>query len=198
MRNQFKAILVALSVMMLTMPLKAEIGLNYAAMAKKTGKGGGSGSGAAHKGMIVLQPDINLGDHGGWNNRGWAGRTFIPGFTFNADFGVHDYVSVGPYVGFGGRSGVFHIAAGARCSFHWWQLLDDKVGKDLKSDKIDFYLPAYLGFNAFKVRDFKGQFNFGGGAGLGFRYYFIENMGVNLEFGWMEMSYAKIGVQFKI
>ncbi len=177
---------------------------SYAAKSKKQSSGGG---GAAHKGMVILQPDFNLGSHHGFGGRlGYRGYySFVPGFTFNADFGVHDYVSVGPYVGFGGRSGYMHMAFGARGVFHWWQLLDDKVGADLKSDKIDFYLPIHLGVGIDRwkgyywgngSKEWRARFN--GGGGLGFRYYFIDNLGVNLEWGWQEMSFAKIGLTIKV
>ena len=155
-----------------------------------------SSSSAASKGMLIIQPDLNLGDHGGFSkNSGGVG--FIPGFTLNVEYGVHDYVSVGGYFGYGARNKAHHIAVGARGVFHWWQLLDDKVSKDLKSDKIDFYLPLYMGvhigagYSAINT-------NFGMGSGLGLRYYFTDKIGMNLEWGWMEMSVAKIGVQFKL
>lgn len=161
--------------------------------AKYMAKGDGGGDGAAHKGMVILQPDLNVGSNYG---RGYS--TFIPGFTFNADFGVHDYVSVGPYAGFGVKNKFNFIGVGARGVFHWWQLLDDKVNADLKSDVIDFYLPVFLGVDLFTHKNYGSDVRFKSGAGLGFRYYFVEKFGVNLEWGWMEMSYAKIGVTIKI
>jgi hypothetical protein len=157
----------------------------------------GSGDGAAHKGMIILQPDFNIGSHGAFGGWFWDGHTrsnFVPGFTFNIDFGVHDYVSVGPYVGFGGKDGYMVMAVGGRVVFHWWQLLDDKVNADLKSDKIDFYLPVHLGVIMDRFKPNSWHSNFNGGGGLGFRYYFVKKFGVNLEWGWQEMSWAKIGL----
>ncbi|MEZ5037005.1 MAG: hypothetical protein R2760_05885 [Chitinophagales bacterium] len=154
-----------------------------------------SSSSAASKGMLIIQPDLNLGDHGGFSkNSGGVG--FIPGFTLNVEYGVHDYVSVGGYFGYGARNKAHHIAVGARGTFHWWQLLDDKVSADLKSDKIDFYMPVHLGVYMYMGGGTTARFN--GGAGLGFRYYFVDNIGVNMEWGRQEMSWAKIGVQFKL
>lgn len=152
------------------------------------------GGGSVHKGMIILQPDFNMGSHGSF---GGFGGEFIPGFTFNADFGVHDYVSVGPFVGLGGKNNYMEMAIGARGVFHWWQLLDDKVNKDLLSDKIDFYLPVHMGVYMGRF-DFNGNgsewdADFNAGSGLGFRYYFVKQFGVNLEWGWMELSWAKFG-----
>ena len=161
-----------------------------------------SSGGAAAKGNFIIQADFNLGSThpgsrkiAGWGFYGYGG--FVPGFTVNLDYNVHDYASVGAYVGYGVRHKLHHLAVGARGSFHWWQLLDDKVSKDLKSDKIDFYLPLYMGvhigagYSAINT-------NFGMGSGLGLRYYFTDKIGMNLEWGWMEMSVAKIGVQFKL
>lgn len=164
---------------------------NYMAKGDNAG-----GSGAAHKGMFILQPDLNVGSN--YGGRYYNGGFFMPGFTFNIDIGVHDYVSVGPYAGFGARNGFYYIGAGARGVFHWWQLVDDKVSADLKSDAIDFYLPVFLGVDFGKYKGYGSGARFKGGAGLGFRYYFVEKFGVNLEWGWMEMSYAKIGVTIKV
>lgn len=160
-----------------------------------------SGDGAAHKGMVILQPDFNLGSHSGFGNWYWGGYSrfgFVPGFTFNADFGVHDYVSVGPYVGFGGREGYMVMGVGARGVFHWWQLLDDKVNADLLSDKIDFYFPVHMGVIMDRFKPYKWHAGFNAGSGLGFRYYFVDQFGVNLEWGWQEMSWAKFGLTVKL
>lgn len=211
MKKVSKLFVVLAAICFATSTYAEELGLKMAnlnlysssAKSKKSSSGGG---GAAHKGMIVLQPDFNLGSHYAFNRYdygyyyGYGYYGFVPGFTFNVDFGVHDYVSVGPFVGMGGRNGYMNIAVGARGVFHWWQLLDDKVGADLKSDKIDFYFPVHLGVMIDRWKGFydaKGkQWHAGaiGGAGLGFRYYIVKQFGVNLEWGWMEMSWAKIGL----
>ena len=160
---------------------------------------GDGGDGAAHKGMIILQPDLNVGSHlgfGKWGKGYYGVGVFVPGFTFNVDFGVHDYVSVGPYIGFGGRNGFAHMAVGARGVFHWWQLMDDKVSGDLHSDKIDFYLPVHFGIAMSRHKSFDNVWRVGGngGGGLGFRYYFVKKFGMNVEWGWQEMSWLKFGL----
>lgn len=161
---------------------------------------------ASEKGDIVLQPNLNLGGYGGY--AGYSG--FGIGATLNADFAVHDYVSVGPWVGFTSRSQNLNdykynrIGFGARGVFHWWQLLDDKVQKDLKSDKIDFYLPVHLGYylgyvsiNGENLKGYNGD-GFNAGSGLGIRYYFNEKIGLGFEWGWQEMSWSKLGVAIKL
>jgi len=35
------------------------------------------------------------------------------------------------------------------------------------------------------------------GSGIGMTYYFVEHIGANLEAGYCEGSYAKIGLAFK-
>lgn len=202
--------ILALAVVMLTAGYASAsgLGLNYEKFENfSTTATKASGDGAAHKGMVILQPDFNIGAHhgfyGGIGAFGYYG--FVPGFTFNVDFGVHDYVSVGPYIGFGGRSGYMDMAVGARAVFHWWQLLDDKVNADLLSDKIDFYFPVNIGIRMDRWKGYywdkpgkEWRFRANGGAGLGIRYYFVEKFGVNFEWGYQEMSWAKFGLTVKL
>lgn len=207
MKNQLKSILLVFSVIMLTANANAELGLNYASYAKKKpSKSKASGDAASEKGDFVIQADFNLGTiYSGYSSDdiyyfdGYS--RFTPGFTVNFDYNVHQYAGVGAYAGMNFNKDFFMIGVGARGVFHWWQLLDDKVNADLKADKIDFYLPLHLGVKMISWRgDYadKVRVRFNGGSGLGFRYYFIPTIGMNLEWGWQELSWAKIGVQFKI
>ncbi|MCB0513885.1 MAG: hypothetical protein KDC60_05600 [Bacteroidetes bacterium] len=202
MKNQMKLLMLAFAIVAFTFSANAELGLKYSALAKEKKTASTSGSGAAAKGNFIIQADFNLGStHPGLRTGGyWGGYYgyggFVPGFTLNLDYNVHDYASVGGYIGYGARHGLHHLAVGARGTFHWWQLLDDKVSADLKSDKIDFYMPVHLGVYMYMGGGTTARFN--GGAGLGFRYYFVDNIGVNMEWGRQEMSWAKIGVQFKL
>jgi hypothetical protein len=92
------------------------------------------------KGTILVSPNFNLGYYNGFNDDLYNGYDgFTPGGTVNVDIGVHDYVSVGPYVGFAGRNGFRNIAFGARGNFHFGQLIGDKKGVDLLTDKLDLY-----------------------------------------------------------
>lgn len=158
---------------------------------------------AVEKGDFVIQPSLNLG---GFGLGGWGYGGFNLGTTLNLDYAVHDYVSVGGYVGFNSllNSDVkfSRIGFGARGVFHFWQLIDDKVAKDLKSDKVDFYMPLHLGYHVYR---FNNGYNWGGnngqfrmGTGLGVRYYFNPKIGIAFETGGMEMSWAKLGVAIKL
>jgi len=159
---------------------------------------------ASAKGNFVLTPSFNIGGHTLFGYT-YLGSGFPIGATLNADINVHDYVSVGPWVGYNyrGTSGwTDHtIGFGARGNFHFWQLIDDKVEKDLKADKIDWFYTLALGgyLNRFKsdggFEDNNGGFTFG--SSLGIRYYFNDHVGISFEYGWCELSWAKIGVPIK-
>ena len=94
----------------------------------------------------------------GYSGYGYYGSSFYSPITgqlgVEMEFGVHKYVGVGFNVGVGGRAGSLYwgnelnVPVGAFANFHWWQLLDDKVGKDLKSDKLDIYAGLDLGSGA--------------------------------------------------
>jgi hypothetical protein len=151
---------------------------------------------AVEKGDLVIQPSLNLGAYGPFERyRGgdWGGA------ILNIDYAVHDYVSVGGYFGFNGNSDFRHFGIGARGVFHWWQLLDDRRPKDLKSNRVDFYLPFFVGVRATTTSDGRRiQEDWKPGIGLGIRYYFNDKVGMAFEFGGMEMSSAKLGVAIKL
>jgi hypothetical protein len=157
------------------------------------------------KGNVLLNPGIGFGERGfgrgwGWGGSGW-GTGFRPTVSFSADFGVHDYVSVGPYVGmrFYG-DGVNAFGFGARGSFHWWQLLDDKVAADLKQDQLELYYTLYLGGNVVTVRDWGSDGRFGWGSTLGLRWYPNANNRFALfgEFGASPITFTTIGCTIKV
>lgn len=152
------------------------------------------------KGTILVSPNFNLG-YGGFGNSilgGYGG--FVPGGTVNVDIGVHDYVSVGPYVGFAGRDGFRNIAFGARGNFHFGNLIYEKKGTEV-FEKLDLYYSLGLGgrISTYKGldKDLYSPFRFGFSSALGVRYYVADWIGVQAEFGGTEMSWAKIGVTFK-
>lgn len=149
------------------------------------------------KGNILLNPAVGMGSRG----FGFVEREFRPSFLFSADFGVHDYVSVGPYMGmrFYG-SGVNAFAFGAKGTFHWWQLLDDKVDADLKQEQLELYYTLYLGGNLATSRDFDSDGRFGWGSTLGVRWYPKANNRFALfgEFGASPINFATIGCTIKI
>lgn len=150
------------------------------------------------KGDVLLSPGI------GYATRIGGASFFWPNFTFNADFGVHDYVSVGPEVGvaFGGN-GVNAFSVGARASFHWWQLLDDKVEADLKQDQLDLYVPLWLGARIVTAGNGNGKAKssgFDGGFSFGIRWYPKANDRFALfgEWGRGPISWGAVGATIKV
>lgn len=151
---------------------------------------------AVEKGDFVIQPSLNIGNY--YFNSNYASGNGI-GITGNFDYAVHEYFSVGGFVGFNHINNYNYnrIGFGARGVFHFWQLIDNKASKDLKSDKVDWYIPFHIGYNIYT-----GDYADGGdvlyGLGMGIRYYFTPKIGLAFEFGGMELSPAKIGVAIKL
>lgn len=169
----------------------------------------GANAQAFKKGDVMLSPGIGLGTYGIGYGVGFA----LP-VILNADFGVHDYVSVGAYGGFWIRSWNYSFNEkyrftsthfGARASFHWWKLLDENVNADLLSDKLDIYFTPWLGYNL-RTAKWSGSQNIGnvgfgnrfqGGAQMGVRYFIKENFGFFAEWGGTPTSWSNWGLTVK-
>lgn len=141
---------------------------------------------------------------------------FIPGVTMNMDYAASPYFSIGGWFTFSGKSYtkdsssvLFDLkyrsfGVGMRGVFHLYQLISEKGNTKLDADKFDVYIPLAVG-GGFRLKS-KGSSlaefqKFKGGAivgsGIGMTYYFVEHIGANLEAGYCEGSYAKIGLAFK-
>ncbi len=141
---------------------------------------------------------------------------FIPGVTMNMDYAASPYFSIGGWFTFSGRSYTKdsssvlfdlkyrNFGVGMRGVFHLYQLISEKGNTKLDADKFDVYIPLAIG-GGFRLKS-KGSSlpefkKFRGGAivgsGIGMTYYFVEHIGANLEAGYCEGSYAKIGLAFK-
>lgn len=141
---------------------------------------------------------------------------FIPGVTLNMDYAASPYFSIGGWFTFSGKSFtkdsssvLFDLkyrsfGVGVRGVFHLYQLVSEKGNTKLDADKFDVYIPLSVG-GGFRLKS-KGSAlpeyqKFKGGAivgsGIGLTYYFVEHIGANLEGGYCEGSYAKIGLAFK-
>lgn len=143
---------------------------------------------AHEKGDIGLSPGVSFGNYGfhGYDDFGVS-------LIFYADFSPHDYASVGPYFGTFFSTGTA-FGFGARGNFHWWQLTDDKVGKDLKAGILDLYFSIYVGAELSNFYKNRGR----GGALLGLRWYFAEPVALMFEIGGPPMGFTTIGVAFKL
>ena len=141
---------------------------------------------------------------------------FIPGVTLNMDYAASPYFSIGGWFTFSGRaytkdssSVLFDLkyrsfGIGVRGVFHLYQLISEKGNAKLEADKFDVYIPLSIG-GGFRLKSKQTtlpeyQKVKGGaivGSGIGVTYYFVEHIGANLEAGYCEGSYAKIGLAFK-
>ncbi|HNI02164.1 MAG TPA: hypothetical protein PLO94_07415 [Chitinophagales bacterium] len=166
---------------------------------------------AVEKGDFHMNVTTNLGHHvyigSDWNgNFKNAGVGFVPGVTMNMDYAVSPYFSFGGWFTFAGKKykndslKYRYFGIGVRGNFHIYQLISEKGNAKLDADKFDLYIPLHIG-GGFKLKDKVSGSPFGGGvivgSGVGATYYFVDNIGVNLETGYNEASYAKIGLSFK-
>lgn len=156
---------------------------------------------AHQKGDIGLSPGISLGNYG-YYHRGHCDNFGIP-LVFYADFSPHDYASVGPYVGmFIGINEGVAFNFGVRGNFHWWQLTDDKAGKDLKAEVLDLYFSVYAGAEISAADCYKrhdGASGRGrGGAIFGLRWFFADPVALMFEFGGPPMGFTTLGLTFKL
>ena len=149
------------------------------------------------KGNVLLSPAIGLGH----NYYGYGDyNSLSPSFFFSADFGVHDYVSVGPYAGATFFNKATGIDFGGRGNFHWWQLLDDKVNADLKQSQLDIYATLWVGGEIFDTKNGTRASGFDVGFTQGLRWYPNSNKRFAIfgEFGYTPIAFANLGATFKI
>ncbi len=172
---------------------------------------------AVEKGDFHATVTTNLGHHSFIPTYSLKGLGFIPGVTLNMDYAASPYFSIGGWFTFSGKSyskadssdylfnfKYRHFGIGMRGVFHLYQLISEKGNTKLDADKMDVYIPLSIG-GGFRLKS-KGSNlpdyqKFKGGAivgsGIGMTYYFVEHIGANLEAGYCEGSYAKIGLAFK-
>lgn len=153
------------------------------------------------KGDVLLSPGISFG------NYHYYGDGFGVPLVLNVDFSPHDYASVGPYFGVFLRDNHTAFDVGARGTFHWWQLTDDKVNADLRADILDLYFSIYAGAEIENIHhhhpndephdDPAYASRARAGAILGLRWYFAEPVALMFELGG-PMGFSTIGFTFKL
>lgn len=130
--------------------------------------------------------------------------------TVEGEFGIHQYVGVGFMSGFGGGVGTLggyggslNVPVGFLANFHFYQLIGDKTGKDIYQSKLDVFVGASLGtgvgvifYDSSLLNDQVLPLAFGG-AHVGARWYFAENMGLTGQFGFGK-SLVDLGIVFKL
>ncbi|MEM7373563.1 MAG: hypothetical protein AAF587_33370 [Bacteroidota bacterium] len=160
------------------------------------------------QGQLTISPGVVLGNLGLY-----SGGSGIP-LMASAEYGLHEYFGVGPFVGvarysynyIGSRYRWNFVNFGGRGDFHYLPLLEELLEKDLPTEKLDLYLAAMLGFRIanFSSNDgFTGGINtFGNGVFLstavGARYYFTDNIAVFGELGYILFGVLNAGVTIKI
>lgn len=168
---------------------------------------------ATEKGDFNMYLTTNLGHHSYIPGGVVTGLGFVPGVTLNMDYAASKYFGIGGWFTFSGKkygtdlsgnSGFLkyrYFGVGMRGVFHLYQLISEKGNAKLDADKFDVYIPLALG-GGFRLADKNipgDKFAAGAivGSGIGVSYYFVEHIGGNLEAGYLEGSYAKLGLVFK-
>jgi hypothetical protein len=168
---------------------------------------------AYNEGDKIIQAGVTFGYYG----YGFAGTRSlsIPPLTASLELGIHEYISVGPYLGYAswnydwlsyGDYSYNILSVGGRGSFHYLPLLNEALDADFNLEKLDFYVTLLMGleFRNFSssVEGFPAsygngtQFRFG--PFLGVRYKFNENIGVYFEGGANAFGYGTFGVSFHL
>ena len=107
---------------------------------------------AYKKGDNIIQAGITFGYYG----YGFAGSRSlsVPPLTGSLELGIHEYVSVGPYLGFAswnydwltyGDYSYNILSVGARGSFHYLPLLNEALDTEFDLEKLDFYITLLIG-----------------------------------------------------
>lgn len=142
---------------------------------------------------------------------------YSPGVLINLEKGVHKWIGVGAYAGYqyninggglgwlggwgwGGSTFNAHsIPVGASGAFHFYQMIADLTGKDIKQDKLDVALKHSFGVRLDIQMDGNSTFvpRFDWGTSVMARYFFTESVGVYAEVGYPAMGNILIGGAFK-
>jgi len=159
------------------------------------------------QGLLSVSPGINLGGFGLYGSG--SGLPLVA----SAEYGIHEYIGVGPYVGFVNYnygSGSFKynykfITVGVRGDFHYTTLLEELLEGDLSSDKLDLYVALLLGYRtvAYSGPDgttFRGLYNnnVSSGITLGGRYYVNEKFAIFAEVGRSLYGALNLGVTIRL
>lgn len=133
-------------------------------------------------------------------------------FSVQAEWGIHKYVGLGLTTGIGGGAGIgrfglfttaapqMNIPIGIISNFHFYQLIADKTGKDIKADKLDVYAGLNLGTGVglfFPGTGVEPTALVFAGPQVGVRYFFNDKMAVNGEVGYGK-TWINAGLTFKL
>jgi hypothetical protein len=164
------------------------------------------------KGTSLLGAGFYLGYYG----YGFLGSRSLSLPPINAyyELGVHEYITVGPFIGFARWSYKYNIFTtpyeyswtfmhlGARGSFHLVSLFNEAFDESVDEDKIDFYVTVMSGL---EIRNYSSSFDSSPnnyentvriffGPVLGFRYYLSNNLALFVEGGRGALGVANFGL----
>ncbi len=172
------------------------------------------------KGVRLLSPALAFG-YFDYDRPGDRSMRMLP-FSLSYEYGVHDYVGLGGYIGYGswkryipphsrrGEGKYFHslFFFGAKGTFHYLHLIKDEGEADLDIDdsKWDLYASLLVGFTVETFNDegldedFDDDTDIDFAPGLqllGVRYYTGPNFALFIEGGRGIGGYMNLGVTFK-
>lgn len=142
---------------------------------------------------------INGGFSVGYFFDTYYGNVSFPGVIGSAEWSVHEWVGVGPYIGFRGYSDGTTIAIGARGTFHYGQFIPS-----LNTKMLDLYGTLHVGPNIHHFgryypdgRDYNyTSFVFGPVAGA--RWFPTQGgFGIFGEVGYGPLGFLTLGVSGK-
>ena len=125
------------------------------------------------------------------------------------EYGIHSYVGVSIYGGMMYRNPKikehryeqYLYAVGLRVNGHFYNVLDDLINANLRSDIVDIYLSVSLGMDHM-VTDLpinpKTVYYIGGGIGLRVYPFKTKRVGVMTEIGHLVITPLLLGVTFKL
>jgi hypothetical protein len=162
------------------------------------------------RGTSILAAGFSLGNYG----YGFLGNrsVSVPPFTAYYEYGVHQYITIGPSFGYARWSyryaNAFNYSwtfmhIGARGSFHLTSFINEFLGDTFDEETFDIYASVISGI---ELRNYSA--NFTGGSGLdydndwnlffgpilGIRYYFNPRLAVFFEGGRGALGVATFGV----
>lgn len=160
---------------------------------------------AYNEGDLLINAGFSFGYYG-YGLTGSRSLGLIP-LTANLEYGFHEYISIGPYIGYaswdydwvGADYNWSLLSIGGRGSFHYLPLLDDALDTDLDLEKLDFYVTLILGveIGTSNTDVINNDTDVVFGPVLGFKYLFNPNIGVYLEGGRGTFGYGTLGVALK-
>jgi outer membrane immunogenic protein len=167
---------------------------------------------AYQKGDKLFYAGISFGTYG-YGYLGARSGGFIP-VNAALEFGVHDNISVGPYLGYaswrynyggGARYSWNFYSVGLRGSFHYLPYLNEFLDLNIDPGKFDFYATLLAGVEVrrFSSTDtflegyYDNQTGIAFGPFLGFKYMFNDKIGAYLEGGRGAFGYGTLGIAAK-